>query len=78
MGKAKLILGLAVLALAVIACWQIGSCELADFELHEDLRDLAAQGGARIGLAPPVRTRISVAPSSARPRGMRFSLNLGR
>jgi hypothetical protein len=53
MGKGKLILGSAVLALAVIAGWQIASCEVADFELHEDLRDLAAQGGARIGLAPP-------------------------
>jgi hypothetical protein len=53
MGKAKLILGLAVLALAVLAGWQIASCEVGNFELHEDLRDLAAQGGARIGLAPP-------------------------
>jgi hypothetical protein len=53
MGKAKLILGLVVLAVAVIAGWQIASCGLANFELHEDLRDLAAQGGARIGLAPP-------------------------
>ena len=52
MGKAKLIVGLAVLALAVIAGWRIASCELANFELHEDMRDLAAQIGGRIGLTP--------------------------
>jgi hypothetical protein len=50
MRKVKLILGLAVLALAVISGWQIASCELANLEFHEELRDLAAQGGARIGL----------------------------
>jgi hypothetical protein len=50
MGKVKLILGLAVLALAIIAGWQIASCELANLELHEDLHDLAAQAGVRIGL----------------------------
>jgi len=52
MGKAILILGLAVLALAVVAGWPIASCELANFELHEDMRDLAAQIGGRIGLTP--------------------------
>ena len=52
MGKAKIILGLAVIALAVIAIagWQIGSCELANLELQGDLRDVAAQVGTRIGL----------------------------
>jgi hypothetical protein len=50
MGKVKLILGLAVLALAIVAGWQIASYELANLELHEDLVDLAAQAGARIGL----------------------------
>jgi hypothetical protein len=50
MGKAKVILGLAVLALAVFAGWQIGSCELANAELQIDLRDLAAEVGTRIGL----------------------------
>lgn len=50
MRKVKLILGLAVLVLAIIAGWQIASCELASLELHEDLRDLAAQTGAHIGL----------------------------
>ena len=50
MGKAKVILGLVVLALVVVAAWQIGSCELANAELQGDLRDVAAQVGARIGL----------------------------
>jgi hypothetical protein len=50
MGKAKLILGLAILGLAVVAGWQIASCELANIELQADLRDIAAQGGSRIGL----------------------------
>jgi hypothetical protein len=50
MGKAKLILGLAILGLAAVAGWQIGSCELANIELQADLRDIAAQGGSRIGL----------------------------
>jgi hypothetical protein len=53
MGKAVLILGLAVLVLAMIAGWQIASCELANFELQEDLTDLAAQAGAGIGLVAP-------------------------
>lgn len=50
MRKVKLLLGLAVLALAVIAGWRIASCELASLQLHDDLRDLAAQTGAYIGL----------------------------
>jgi hypothetical protein len=50
MGKGKLILWLAVLALAILAGWQIASCELANLALHGDMRDLAAQAGAYIGL----------------------------
>ena len=53
MGKAKLILGLGVLAMAVVAGWPIASCELANLELRGDLRDIAAQNAARIGMAPP-------------------------
>jgi hypothetical protein len=52
MGKVKLILGLAILALAVVAGWQIASSQVANLELREDLRDLAAQTGAHIGLNP--------------------------
>jgi hypothetical protein len=50
MGKGKIILGLAALALAVIGGWQIVSCELANLALREDLRDIASQAGAYIGL----------------------------
>jgi hypothetical protein len=52
MGKAKLILGFAVLALAIVAGWQIAACELANAMLREELRDLAAQNAHRMGLAP--------------------------
>ncbi len=52
MGKVKLILGLAVLAVAITAGWQIASCQLANIELRDDLRDLAVQTGAHIGLVP--------------------------
>lgn len=53
MRKAKLILGLAVLALTLAAGWQIASCEIANLELQTDLRDMAAQVGSRIGLEAP-------------------------
>ena len=39
--------------LAGVASWQIASYELANFELHDDMRFLAAQLGTRIGLNPP-------------------------
>ena len=51
--KAKILLGLAVLALAVAVGWQIASCEIANLELQTDMRDIAAQVGARIGLEAP-------------------------
>jgi hypothetical protein len=53
MRKPKLIFGLVVLALGLIVGWPIASCEWDNFELHEDLRDIAAQGGARVGLLRP-------------------------
>ena len=49
--KLKIILVVAVLVLAGIAGWQIGSSELANMQLQEDMRDLASQAGARIGLS---------------------------
>jgi len=52
-GRAKILLGLAVLALAVAVSWQIASCEIANLELQTDLRDIAAQVGSRIGLDAP-------------------------
>jgi hypothetical protein len=52
-GKAKILLGLAVLALAVAFGWQIVSCEIANLELQADMRDIAAQVASRIGLEAP-------------------------
>ena len=53
MKKLKIIFALAVLGSAIFVGCRIGSCELGNFELHDDLRDLAAQGGAQIGLSAP-------------------------
>jgi hypothetical protein len=53
LGRAKLILGLAFLALAVVVCWQIASSEIANLELQSDLRDISAQVASRIGLEAP-------------------------
>ena len=52
-GNHKLIVGLAILALVVAACWPIATSELANIELHDDLRDIAADKAAKIGLAAP-------------------------
>src|SRR5689334_21036412 len=30
--------------------WQIATCELANYQLKDDLKDVAAMGGSRIGL----------------------------
>lgn len=54
MRKIGLILGVVALVLLLNAGWQLGSCELANIELRDDLKDLAAQNGARIGLKAPV------------------------
>ena len=48
-------MGLAAIALIIIAGWQIVACEVANYELREDLRDIAAQNGIRIGLNGPQR-----------------------
>ena len=53
MGKIKVIIGIAVLVVMVALGWQIGSCELANLELQDDMRDLASQAGARIGFVEP-------------------------
>jgi hypothetical protein len=50
MRKAAVILGLAVLLLAAFAAWQITACYVANSELRSDMKDLAVQNGARIGL----------------------------
>jgi hypothetical protein len=52
-GKAKILFGLVVLALAVAVGWQIASCVIANLELQTDMRDIAAQVASRIGLEAP-------------------------
>ncbi|MGH9516610.1 MAG: hypothetical protein ACRD3P_13135 [Terriglobales bacterium] len=49
MKKIKMVLGLAAFYLLFSAGWQIGSCELANIELKDDLQDIATQLGVRIG-----------------------------
>jgi hypothetical protein len=46
----KVILAVAVLTLAVIASYQVGSPELANHLLQDDITDLAAQLDTRTGL----------------------------
>lgn len=38
---------------AAAAGWQIGSAQLSNIEFHDDLRDIAAQNGANVGLNAP-------------------------
>jgi hypothetical protein len=51
MGKLKIVAALAFLVVMCNAGWQIGKYELANVELHDDMRDMASQIGARIGLS---------------------------
>jgi len=53
MGKVKIILGCALLALVVSTGWQIAACELANYELQDELKDLGSLSGTRIGLSNP-------------------------
>ena len=49
--KIKFILGFVVVAAAIFVGWQFGSCDLANYELQDDMKDLSTQLGAKIGLA---------------------------
>jgi putative aminopeptidase FrvX len=40
---------LAFLVALALGGWRIGACELANMQLQEDMQDLAAQAGVRIG-----------------------------
>jgi len=46
----KIIVGLVVFVLVMSTGWQLAACEFANYELRDDLRDVAAMGGSRIGL----------------------------
>lgn len=47
----KIILVLIVFAFIASTVWQVASCEIANYELKDDLNDIASMGGARIGLS---------------------------
>jgi hypothetical protein len=51
--KLKLTAAAVALWLLLSVGWQVGACELANFELRDDMQDLASQLGGRIGLAAP-------------------------
>ena len=53
MGKVKVILACAFLALLVSTGWQIAACELAYCELQDDLKDIASLNSSRIGWTAP-------------------------
>ena len=53
MRKLLLILGLVLLVWGIMVAWQIGSCELANYELRDDITNIASQGATRIGMSRP-------------------------
>jgi hypothetical protein len=53
MRNLKIILGIAVLVLAVSTGWQIGAAVVANMNFQEDLRDLGSQAGAHVGVVVP-------------------------
>jgi hypothetical protein len=50
--KVAFVAGVIAAALAVLLGWQFASCEIANSQLQEDLRDVASQNAARLGLSP--------------------------
>lgn len=53
MRKVKILVGLAILVLAASAGWQMFSAFYGNLELGEDLQDISANIGARVGLSAP-------------------------
>lgn len=53
MEKIKIIAGLCVFVFLMSIGWQIASMEFDNYLLKDDLKDVAAMGGARIGLDRP-------------------------
>jgi len=49
--KIKIIVGFVLLALLVSTGWQMAACKYANYELKDDLKDVASLGASRIGLA---------------------------
>jgi type III secretion system FlhB-like substrate exporter len=53
MRRIKIVLGSAVLFLAISLAWAVGAAEVANVNLQEDIRDIAAQGATRMGVVAP-------------------------
>ena len=53
MRAAKILIGIAVIMIALSVGWQVAVCELANMGLQEEMRDLASQAGAHVGFVPP-------------------------
>ncbi len=53
MRRIQIILGLAMVILAMVAGWQIGAAEIANMNLQEDMRDMASQAGTHVGVVAP-------------------------
>lgn len=53
MRSIKIILVTALLALAVVVVWQVGSCEVANILLQGDMHDLASQVGVNVTYSSP-------------------------
>jgi hypothetical protein len=47
------LLALLILIPSAVIAWQVGNAQLDNIELHDDLRDIAAQNGVNIGLNSP-------------------------
>jgi hypothetical protein len=52
MGRVKLILGIAIFVAVIVTGSQIIPPELANFQFEDDLHDIAALRGSRVGLLP--------------------------
>jgi hypothetical protein len=52
-GKLKIIVICALLVLLASTGWQIAACELANYELQDELKDMGALNSTRIGLTNP-------------------------
>jgi hypothetical protein len=49
----KTILECAVILLFASVVWQVAACELANYELQDEMKDVASLASAKIGLAAP-------------------------
>jgi hypothetical protein len=46
----KIIVGLVLFAFVMSTGWQLAACEFGNYQLRDDLRDVATMGSSRLGL----------------------------